>query len=91
MAKALELRLKGVKVREIMKRTGIHYSYVSRLVADVAATDLPKQLQSERARVAAIELLKRQKDKLEARLARINAALVRYTAGAPGEAPPPSA
>lgn len=88
VAKALELKLQGVGLRTIQDRTGIHYSYVCKLVRDVAEEQLPKQLQSERARTAAIELLKREKGHLESRLAKVNAALVRYTAG---EAPAPSA
>lgn len=78
VAKALELKAAGRPLREIQRRTGIHYSYVCKLAKDIA-NDVPgKQLQSERARKAAISLLKQEKDKLTQRLAKVNVALARY-------------
>lgn len=78
VAKALELRAQGRTLAEVEKVTGLDRSYVCRLSRDVAAEAVPVQLQTERSRKAAIELLTKEKKRLEERLTRVNAALVRY-------------
>lgn len=91
VAKALELKAAGRPLREIQRRTGIHYSYVCKLAKDIA-NDVPgKQLHSERARKAAIALLQQEKTKLTTRLAKVNVALARYLSEEAVDAAPPSA
>lgn len=78
VAKALNMILQNMKLKEIEQKTGIDSSYICRLSRRLADEQLPLQLQSEGARVAAIALLQREEKKLEDRLVKVKAALVRY-------------
>lgn len=79
IAKALELRADGLKVKEVGRRLKMHYTYVTRLCRSVANEDLSRQLESERAKAASIRLLQQEKRKLETRLKKVNEALCRLT------------
>lgn len=83
IARVLELRVAGRSVRDIARRTGVHYSYVCRLTKNAALPKLSVQLMSERARRACIILLEREEKELTARLSQVTQSLARFRAGPP--------
>lgn len=78
IAKALELKARGLPYREIEARTGINYSYICQLAKRIADVAPVRQLESERARKAAVSLLLAELERLNRRRDKVRAALLKY-------------